>query len=105
MLQDRVVRVSFQIVVREDSVPEEAKEFYVQLYNVTGGARLENTLAAQRARFFVADSDDVYGVFEFASDHYQSINMVSKYSVALTAASVDWSIYVTSFRDHVFLCS
>lgn len=52
MLQDRVVRVSFQIVVREDSVPEEAKEFYVQLYNVTGGARLENTLAAQRARFF-----------------------------------------------------
>ena len=97
--------VSFQIVVREDSAPEEAKEFYVQLYNVTGGARLENTLAAQRARFFVADSDDVYGVFEFASDHYQSINMVSKYSVALTAASVDWSIYVTSFRDHVFLCS
>ena len=44
--------------------------------------------------FFVADSDDVYGVFEFASDHYQSINMVSKYSVALTAASVDFEVYI-----------
>lgn len=43
---------------------------------------------------FVADSDDVYGVFEFASDHYQSINMVSKYSVALTAASVDFEVYI-----------
>lgn len=68
---------SFQVSVRSDSVPEEAKQYYVQLYNVTGGARLENSLSAQRAYFFVRDSDDVYGVFQFAGDNEQKINMVS----------------------------
>lgn len=68
---------SIQVAVRQDLVPEETNEFYVQLYNITGGARLENTLASQRADFFVRDSDDVYGVFEFAADNKQKINMVS----------------------------
>ena len=69
--------LSFQVAVRQDSAPEETKEFYVQLYNVTGGARLANTPEAQRADFFVRDSDNVYGIFEFAGDNEQRINMVS----------------------------
>ena len=69
--------LSFQVTVRPDSIPEESKEYNIQLYNVTGGARLDNTLSAQRANFFVRDSDDVYGVFEFAADSEQRINMVS----------------------------
>ena len=69
--------LSFQVTVRQDSIPEESKEYNIQLYNVTGGARLDNTLSAQRANFFVRDSDDVYGVFEFAADSDQRINMVS----------------------------
>ena len=69
--------LTFQVIVRQDSIPEESKEYTIQLYNVTGGARLDNTLSAQRANFFVRDSDDVYGVFEFAADNEQRINMVS----------------------------
>ena len=69
--------LSFQVTVRQDSIPEESKEYNIQLYNVTGGARLDNTLSAQRANFIVRDSDDVYGVFEFAADSEQRINMVS----------------------------
>lgn len=69
--------LSFPVTVRADSVPEETKEYYVQLSNITGGARLENTLSAQRAPFYVRDSDDVYGVFEFDADYTQKINMVS----------------------------
>lgn len=69
--------LSFQVTVSPDSIPEESKEYTIQLYNVTGGARLHNTLSAQRANFFVSDSDDVYGVFEFAADSEQRINMVS----------------------------
>lgn len=69
--------LSFQVTVRADSVPEETKEYSVELSNVTGGARLENTQSAQRANFFVRDSDDVYGVFEFAADNEQTISMVS----------------------------
>lgn len=69
--------LSFQVTVLPDSVPEESKEYTIQLYNITGGARLDNTLSAQRANFFVRDSDDVYGVFEFAADSKQRINMVS----------------------------
>lgn len=72
-----VSQTSFQVSVRLDSVPEEAQQFYVQLYNVTGGARLENSLSAQRADFFVQDSDDVYGVFQFAGDNEQKLDMVS----------------------------
>lgn len=68
---------SFQVAVRPDSVPEETKEYSIELYNITGGARLENTQSAQKALFFVRDSDDVYGVFEFAADSEQTINMVS----------------------------
>lgn len=71
--------LSFQVTVSPDSLPEESKEYNIQLYNVTGGARLHNTLSAQRANFFVRDSDDVYGVFEFAADSEQRINMVSKF--------------------------
>lgn len=67
---------SFQVAVHQDSTPEETKEFLVQLYNVTGGARLENTLEARQANFYVRDSDDVYGIFEFAPDDQQRINMV-----------------------------
>ncbi len=70
-------RSSFQVTVRPDSVPEETKEYSIELYNITGGARLENTQSAQRANFFVRDSDDVYGVIEFAADNEQTINMVS----------------------------
>ena len=69
--------LSFPVVVRQDSLPEETKQFYVQLYNVTGGARLKNDPTAQRADFFVRDSDDVYGIFEFADGNMQKINMVS----------------------------
>ena len=72
-----VSQTSFQVSVRLDSVPEEAQQFYVQLYNVTGGARLENSLSAQRADFFVQDSDHVYGVFQFAGDNEQKLDMVS----------------------------
>lgn len=74
-----VSQTSFQVSVRLDSVPEEAQQFYVQLYNVKGGARLENSLLAQRADFFVQDSDDVYGVFQFAGDNEQKLDMVSVY--------------------------
>ncbi|PFX17387.1 G-protein coupled receptor 98 [Stylophora pistillata] len=73
-----VSQSSFQVSVRLDSVPEEAKQFYVQLYNVTGGARLENALSAQRADFFVQDSDNVYGVFQFAGDNEQRLDMDSE---------------------------
>ncbi len=69
--------LSFQVTVRQDSVPEETKEYSIELYNITGGARLKNTQSAQRANFFVRDSDDVYGVIEFAADNKQTINLVS----------------------------
>ena len=75
----RQSRLSFQVTVHQDTEPEETKEFYVQLYNVTGGARLENMLAARKADFFVRDSDNVYGVFEFAPDSQQRINMVCSF--------------------------
>lgn len=82
-------RWSFAVTVRHDSEPEETKEFYVQLSNVTGGARLENTLAARKADFFVRDSDDVYGVFEFAPDDQQRINMVCSFLLMCT-------VYITN---------
>lgn len=69
--------LSFQVTIRPDSVPEETKEYSIELYNITGGARLENTQSAQRANFFVRDSDDVYGVVKFAADNEKTINMVS----------------------------
>ena len=69
--------LSFQVSVNQNSVPEEAEEFYAQLYNVTGGARLDNSPQSQKAVFFVRDSDNVYGVIQFAGDDEQMLSMVS----------------------------
>ena len=68
---------AFQVTVNQDSTPEETKEFSVLLYNVTGGGRLKNMASSQRAVFFVRDSDDVYGIVNFAPGNQQRINMVS----------------------------
>ncbi|XP_068693739.1 adhesion G-protein coupled receptor V1-like isoform X3 [Montipora foliosa] len=75
-LQDESLK-AFQVTVRQDSTPEETKEFSVLLYNVTGGGRLKNMASSQRAVFFVRDSDDVYGIVNFAPGNQQRINMDS----------------------------
>ncbi|XP_048584248.1 adhesion G-protein coupled receptor V1 isoform X2 [Nematostella vectensis] len=64
---------SFTVTVKADVLPEEAKEYYVELYNVSGGARLGNTQADQKAVFYVADSDMAYGEVTFASQDMQRI--------------------------------
>lgn len=68
---------SLNVTVKRDSLPEEAQEYYVQLSSVTGGARLDNTLAGYKAVFYVTDSDEVYGVVEFADDGEAKIFLVS----------------------------
>lgn len=69
-------KMSF-IILRQDATPEEAAEYYVQLSNPTGGSRLGNTIESRKAVFYVKDSDDAYGVVEFAGSSYQAIVRVS----------------------------
>ena len=67
---------SFNLNLRVDSIPEEAKEFVISLSNVTGGARLSNVAEERQAVFIVPDSDDVYGVVELAGEEQHRLQMV-----------------------------
>ncbi|XP_041464132.1 adhesion G-protein coupled receptor V1-like [Lytechinus variegatus] len=60
------------IPIPQDSVPEEAEVYIVQLLpeTVTGGARVDGVI---EGTLVVRDSDDVYGVLQFSSDSDQSI--------------------------------
>ncbi|KAK3711287.1 hypothetical protein QZH41_015002 [Actinostola sp. cb2023] len=64
---------TISVVVRQDQIPEEAAEYYIELSSPTGGSRLGNTLEARRAVFYVKDSDSAYGVVEFAGQNQQKI--------------------------------
>ena len=61
--------------VKDDALPEEAFSFVVELTSVTGG-RLSDGPTRRIRKVLVHDSDDVYGVFEFADDAQQPLIMV-----------------------------
>lgn len=63
------------ITVVDDTVPEEAFCFVIQLTSVTSG-RISNDPSERSHKVIVRDSDDVYGVFEFSNDTYQTLSMV-----------------------------
>ena len=64
------------ISARHDLVPEEAFSFAVQLTSVTSG-HLTDDPSGRAKEVKVQDSDDVYGVLEFADDSYQKLTLVS----------------------------
>ena len=71
--------VQYQLVkmfVTQDLEPEEAFSFVVQLTGVTRG-RLTSDPLGRTQEVKVQDSDDVYGIFEFADDLYQKLTLVS----------------------------
>ena len=68
---------SISIALTDDSVPEESVGYVIRLVGVTGGARLaQGGEGALTANVRVADSDNVYGVFQFSADNLQSISSV-----------------------------
>ena len=60
---------------RQNSIPEEAMEFYVVLGNATGGARLDPT--TPQTRVIVRDSDSAYGVVFLGNATEYRIELVS----------------------------
>ena len=63
------------ITATNDMVPEEAFSFVVELRSVSAG-RITNDPLGRSKKILVKDSDDVYGVFEFSNDTYQTLNLV-----------------------------
>lgn len=64
------------ITINKDMVPEEAFSFVLELTSVSSG-RMTNDPAARSKKVIVKDSDDVYGVFGFSNDSYQTLSLVS----------------------------
>ncbi|XP_030832667.1 adhesion G-protein coupled receptor V1 isoform X3 [Strongylocentrotus purpuratus] len=60
------------IPISQDSIPEEAEVYIIQLLpeTATGGVRVDGVI---EGTLVVRDSDDVYGVLQFSSDSDQSI--------------------------------
>ena len=73
------------ITVTDDMVPEEAFWFVVELTSTSDG-RITNDPLGRTKKVIVKDSDDVYGVFEFSNDTYQTLSLVgySSFTVKLT---------------------
>ena len=65
----------FSLTVRPDNTPEEAVELYVELMNVTGGARFTPT--TPRAKVIIRDSDIAYGVVTLGSQSEHRVVLVS----------------------------
>ena len=65
----------FSLTVRPDKTPEEAVELYVELMNVTGGARFTPTIP--RAKVIIRDSDNAYGVVTLGNQSEHRVVLVS----------------------------
>lgn len=81
--------VQYQLVkmfVTQDLEPEEAFSFVVQLTGVTRG-RLTNDPLGRTQEVKVQDSDDVYGIFEFADDLYQKLTLVSPLMILFSVSN------------------
>ena len=63
------------ITVKDDKVPEEAFWFIVELTSTSDG-RITNSPSERSKKVIIRDSDDVYGVFEFSNDTYQTLSLV-----------------------------
>ena len=62
------------LAARQDVIPEEAVEFYIQLANVTGGARLDPLLP--QTTLIVKDSDNAYGVISLGNASQNRVDLV-----------------------------
>ena len=63
------------LTVTDDMVPEEAFWFVVELISTSGG-RITNNPSGRSKKVIVRDSDDIYGVFGFSNDTYQTLSLV-----------------------------
>ena len=67
-IPDGQAMVDLEIQAFDDSVPEVAEVFTVQLVDVVSGGGVLNEQGVRVATMIVADSDDVYGLVEWAED-------------------------------------
>ena len=71
-------RRSVSVLPLADSIPEVAQELIIELFNVTGGARLASTTdGIPKARVIVRDSDHAYGIVELGPGSQQRVSLVS----------------------------
>eukprot|EP00794_Sanderia_malayensis_P009868 gene9868-10878_t len=78
VFENGVPTKNLNLTIRPNLIPSEAKELFIELSNVTGGARFVSSLSGlPRTRVVIQDNDNAYGIVYFGSQTENSIILSS----------------------------